>query len=149
MATSSPRTKKIRSQPPDVIVAVGSKNNMQEFNCYATILSYASEYFDKMLATNMTESNNKRINFPDKDPEDWKEFYKYIDPTKIGTAKRELETLSVRNAMRLSSWFHEFQMGSHKRECDAVLSKEVNTIARRGPHFNEFWDVKKLKVLLT
>ena len=42
----SPTPKKIRSQPPDVIVAVGQGESMQEFPCYKIALSFASPYFD-------------------------------------------------------------------------------------------------------
>ena len=45
------------------------------------------KYTTAMLSTNMTENNESRIEFPDKDPTDqWKVFYPFIDPSKIGMA---------------------------------------------------------------
>jgi len=56
----------VRVQSPDVIVAVGSGDNMQEFECYKINLSFAAEYFDIMLSSGMVEDNISRISFPDK-----------------------------------------------------------------------------------
>lgn len=59
---SSPSsTKKLRSQPPDLIVSVGSDNNRQDFLCYSQILCFASEVFDAMLTT----SNDKNMSSND------------------------------------------------------------------------------------
>ena len=49
-------TKKLRSERPDIVVAVGSGEAMQEFKCYSTVLCLASEYFDAMLSSSMQES---------------------------------------------------------------------------------------------
>ena len=56
----------VRVQSPDVIVAVGSGDNMQEFECYKINLSFAAEYFDIMLSSGMVEDTISRISFPDK-----------------------------------------------------------------------------------
>jgi len=46
----SPVSKKIRYQPPDVIVSVGSGDAVQEFKCYGVALSFALPYLDAMLS---------------------------------------------------------------------------------------------------
>ena len=56
----------VRVQSPDVIVAVGSGDNMQEFECYKINLSFAAEYFDIMLSSGMVEDTISKISFPDK-----------------------------------------------------------------------------------
>ena len=68
----------IRSMPPDVTVVVGTGDNQQEFECYKVVLSFASPYLDAMLSTDMVENSTSRIEFPDKDPEEWKIIYGYM-----------------------------------------------------------------------
>lgn len=132
----SPTPKKIRSSSPDVIVAVGQGDGVQEFECYKIALSFASAYFDAMLSADMAESNSSRIAFPDKDPEEWKLFYQFIDPNQIGEVKNDV-TIDEKNAPKLVPWFNEFQMGAHVEECDKVLS----TFAEATNLL--FWDKKK------
>ena len=72
---TSPPTKGIRSQAPDVTVSVGSGESKQEFKCYKVVLSFASSYLDAMLSSSMKEGEIGHIDFPDKDPEEWKLFY--------------------------------------------------------------------------
>ena len=64
--------------PPDVTVVVGTGDNQQEFECYKVVLSFASPYLDAMLSNDMVENNNSRIEFPDKDPDEWKIVYGYM-----------------------------------------------------------------------
>ena len=128
---SQPETKKIRSSPPDVIVAVGRDDKMQEFECYRIALSFASPYFDAMLSADMAENNNSRIELPDKDPGEWKLFYKFIDPNKIATATPEV-VINEETAIVLTKWFHEFQMEKYLSECDEVLRKKVSSLAWLG-----------------
>lgn len=56
--------KKIRSQSPDVTVIVGKGDNMQAFECYKIVLSFASPFFDAMLSVEMAEKNASRIELP-------------------------------------------------------------------------------------
>jgi hypothetical protein len=63
--------KKLTSQAPDVTVVVGSGDDAREFHCYGVILASASPVLDAMLSSGMKESENKRIEFPDKRPEEW------------------------------------------------------------------------------
>ena len=70
--------KKLRSQPPDIIVAVGQGDNKTEFECYKFLLCCNSEYFDSMFSLPMRENETSRIHLPDKDPEEWKIFYDVI-----------------------------------------------------------------------
>ena len=76
----------IRSQAPDVTVLIGSGDSKQKFKCYKVMLSFASEYLDAMLSSSMKEGEMNVIEFPDKDPEEWKLFYDFISPQKIGEA---------------------------------------------------------------
>jgi len=81
-----------------------------------------------MLSTNMAENNESRIEFPNKDPNEWKVFYPFIDPFQIGEAKHP--TIDDENVMTLVPWFHEFQMGSLHQQCDEFLSDKVLSLAR-------------------
>lgn len=64
----SPTSKRVKSQPPDVIVSVGSDDNVEEFECYGVVLSFASPVFDAMLSTEMREKNDNCIKLPDRIP---------------------------------------------------------------------------------
>eukprot|EP00956_Cyclotella_meneghiniana_P005657 scaffold7287_cov41-Cyclotella_meneghiniana.AAC.2 len=72
-------SKTIISQPPDVTVIVGSGKTKQEFQCYGILLAAASPVLDAMLSSGMAESENKRIEFPDKDPAVWELLLRCID----------------------------------------------------------------------
>ena len=74
-----PSPKRVRSQPPDVAVAVGQGDSKVEFECYGTLLSFASEVFDTMLSTNMKEKETNRIELPHKKPQEWEMFYDFIE----------------------------------------------------------------------
>ena len=125
MSAQQPSLKKIRSQTPDVIVAVGQGHSMQEFYCYRVILSFASEYFDTMLSASMIENETGRIEFPNKDPLHWREFYSFIDPNKLSVVETHT-SIDVATAMKFVPWFHEFQMMSFLNKCDIVLAGSVD-----------------------
>ena len=132
--TSGPRRalvqpKKIRALPPDITVVVGKGDAREEFECYKVALSFASPYFDAMLAANMTENDTSRIEFPTKDPKEWKMFYPFIDPSQIGQAV-QAATIHDGNAMILVPWFQEFQMEGYFEECDNFLSDKVLSLAK-------------------
>ena len=129
--------KRLRSHDPDMIVSVGSGDDKQEFECYKLILCYASEYFDVMLSHKMKETNTSRIEFPDKDPAEWKEFYKFIDPDTIATAK-----VTHDNALMLVPWFQEFQKFKLLKQCDEMIGqKEFLELYTNNPSFSDvrFW----------
>ncbi|KAK1747797.1 hypothetical protein QTG54_001760 [Skeletonema marinoi] len=132
-------SKKIRSQPPDVIVAVGSGESMQEFHCYRVILSFASDYFDTMLSASMIENETGRIEFTNKDPLMWKKFYSFIDPDKLSVAETHA-TIDVTTAITFVPWFHEFQMTSFLKKCDVVLAERVEKIRAYEHEFLSFND---------
>lgn len=113
----SPARKKVKSRPPDVIVSVGSGDNKQEFECYGVTLSFASEYLDAMLGSSMREGTMNIIEFPEKDPEEWKSLYEFISPETNRTAK-----ITNKNVLVLIPWFHEFQMAGYVNECDKYLA---------------------------
>jgi len=112
----------VRSQAPDVTVLVGSGESKQEFKCYKVILSFASEYLDAMLSSNMKEGEMGTVEFPDKDPEEWKLFYDFISPQKIGEASISA-VISDDNVMILLPWFNEFGINAYVKECDVFLSQ--------------------------
>ena len=114
---NEPKHKKLRSQPPDIIVAVGSGTNQKEFECYSQILCFASEYFDTMLSAPMRERTNARIEFPDKDPEEWKLFFNFIDPS---TSHSTAAQVNKDNVFILAPWFHEHQMDFLFEQCDEI-----------------------------
>jgi uncharacterized membrane protein len=72
-------TKLLKSQAPDVTVVVGSGAAAQEFQCYGVILAAASPVIDAMLGSGMKECEQKRIEFPDKDPDEWKIILQCLD----------------------------------------------------------------------
>ena len=76
--TTQLQQKRSRSMPPDVTVVVGTGDNQQEFECYKAVLTLASPYLDAMLGNDMVENSTSRIEFPDKDPEEWKILYGYM-----------------------------------------------------------------------
>lgn len=100
---------------PDVTIVVGK----QSFLHHSFLLCYASEYFDTMLSSGMQESQNKRIEFPDKDPEEWKLVYSFLEPRALSTAVGVRITKD--NAKALLPWFHEFGMTAMLKESDERL----------------------------
>lgn len=100
---------------PDVTVVVGGTAFMH----HSFILCYASEYFDTMLSSGMQESENKRIEFPDKKPADWKLFYPFLEPRSLSTAHTVRVTKD--NAKAVLPWFHEFDMADLLHESDEKL----------------------------
>lgn len=133
----------LRSQPTDVIVAVGSGDAMKEFECYKVALAHAAEYFDVMLSAGMAEDEMSRIEFPDKDPETWVEFYKLIDPLQVRRAEKEKVT--GENVLKLLPYFHEFQMKEYLTASEETIKKYVienipgNYKTDNKTEFIKFW----------
>ena len=94
-----------------------------------------------MLSTNMTENNESRIEFPNKDPDEWKMFYPFIDPFQIGEALSTHATINDENVMILVPWFHELQMDSLYQQCDQFLSDKVLSLAR-AEKVKNYWGLK-------
>ena len=113
----------VRSQAPDVTVSVGSGDTKQEFKCYKVILSFASDYLDAMLSSSMKEGEMGVIDFPDKDPEEWKLFYDFISPQNIGKPNHIAE-INNENVTVLLPWFHELSIDAYVNECDVFLSQK-------------------------
>eukprot|EP00578_Thalassiosira_sp_NH16_P024590 CAMPEP_0181091424 /NCGR_PEP_ID=MMETSP1071-20121207/8392_1 /TAXON_ID=35127 /ORGANISM="Thalassiosira sp., Strain NH16" /LENGTH=346 /DNA_ID=CAMNT_0023173565 /DNA_START=519 /DNA_END=1560 /DNA_ORIENTATION=+ len=160
--------KKIRSQPPDVIVSVGSGKTKREFQCYKVILSFASDYLDTMLNSSMKiclrlprydaklehEGGDFKPNeFPDKVPEEWEMLYEFIAPQKIGRSRHNSNAnINSDNVMTLLPWFHEFQMNDYVRDCDDYIAQhfigeEGRSFWKYERHQNElisvYWPRKK------
>eukprot|EP00545_Synedropsis_sp_CCMP1620_P009578 CAMPEP_0119008368 /NCGR_PEP_ID=MMETSP1176-20130426/3645_1 /TAXON_ID=265551 /ORGANISM="Synedropsis recta cf, Strain CCMP1620" /LENGTH=383 /DNA_ID=CAMNT_0006960683 /DNA_START=94 /DNA_END=1245 /DNA_ORIENTATION=- len=100
---------------PDVTVIVGDTS----FRHHSFILCYASEYFDTMLSSGMIESEHKIIEFPDKEPDDWKVFYPFLEPRSLSTANTVRVTKD--NAKAVLPFFHEFDMADLLKESDEKL----------------------------
>lgn len=124
-------SKKI-SLEPDVTVVVGSGENQQEFQCYGVILASASPVLDAMLSSGMSESTSRRIEFPNKDPEEWKLFERCIDPAGaslinfdyVGHDDNEFLNESTAR-MLVANYFHELAMEQYLKKCDDILYPEV------------------------
>ena len=110
-------TKKVRYTSPDVVVSVGSGESMREFQCYGSFLSYASPVLDAMLSSRMKEGQTGRIEFPNKDPEEWNLFYEFISPAHPSDITND-------NVLILLPYFHEFEV-NHQwvDKCDEHLAK--------------------------
>ena len=118
----------LRSQSPDVTVAVGRGDARQEFQCYATVLALASPYFDAMFCAGMREKTSGFVEFPDKDPEEWKLFYRFVSPGRV-------LNISEETVLTLAPWFHEFQMEACLGECDEAISAIVKNISNKTDSF--------------
>ena len=136
-STLVPLKRKFRSQPPDIIVAVGQGDNKIEFECYKLFLCCNSEVFDSMFSHSMRENQTSRIELPDKDPDEWKVFYDCIGP---GTAN--LSQVTTENAMTLAPWFHEYQMEALLARCDDIIHDSIIS------DDNDIVEVDNLKTLL-
>lgn len=118
--------KRITSQEPDVTIIVGSGKNKKEFQSYGVILAASSPYFDAMLSSGMREGETRRIEFPDKDPEEWTLVMQCMDPANATLLPdHEQSPLDKTNAAELVPWFHELQMDNYLSKCDSILAALV------------------------
>ena len=146
---AQPSPKRVKSQPPDVVVVVGQGDAQVEFECYSTLLSFASEVFDTMLSTDMKEKRTHRIDLPDKNPEEWKMFYDFIEDRNAKVEARERSGVrpsvilseTKERARLLLPWFHEFQMTALVEECDDVLQRELLSFSKGEDYsrMKKFW----------
>ena len=143
-----PSPKRLKFQPPDVIVAVGQGDEVVEFECYGALLSVASEVFDTMLSTNMKEKETRRIELPDKNPQEWGIFYDFVEnrdakveaTERSGVESSDILSETKERARLLLPWFNEFQMSALVKECDNALQKELPTTEGKGNrYFKKFW----------
>lgn len=103
---------RLRSSEPDVSVIVGG----ELFRHYSVILSTCSDYFDAMLSSNMKEGSTKVIEFPDKDPNEWKLVYKFFEPAAASHADLSVHCIEV-----LAPWMSELGMTGALSCCDRSL----------------------------
>lgn len=102
--------KRLRCIEPDVNIIVGG----QTFLHYSMILSNASKYFDAMFSSNMKEARTKEVEWPEKDPEEWKQVYEFIgDPASV--------TLNEKNVETFVPWFSELRMVGWLKRADEIL----------------------------
>lgn len=121
--STTPVTKKLKSQAPDIIVSVGSGESKQDFKCYKVILCFACNYFEDMFSSGMKEGATGKVRFPKGDPEGWTLFYEFISPYNVlGKMKHDhARKITVENVMKLLPWFHQFEMKEHVQACEKCL----------------------------
>ena len=130
--------KRLKSAEPDVVVVVGVGDEAKEFRCHKIALAVASGFFDAMFSSNFAENTENRVRFPNKVPEEWQLFYKFIEHQGRVTST---------NARTLVPWFHEFGMPRYLVDCDMILRDEVKRLSasvptemRTPPTYNSsFW----------
>lgn len=128
--------RKLKAQETDLTVVVGDI----EFYHYKIILCSGSDFFDTMLSTQMRENDENRIEFPDKNPDEWLEVYSFIDQT-----YGESPTINIGNALKLISWFDFFAMDELAEKCDKVHSESLPEYIDFFVAFGELWDTCKAK----
>lgn len=116
------------SQQPDVVVGTGEK--AKEYQCYSVILAHASPVLDAMLSSGMRESENRRIEFPDKDPADWEALLESIDTSRTSIFYDQTDSylddvINESNVKSLIPLFHELQMDHYLIKCDDIFSMKV------------------------
>jgi hypothetical protein len=80
--------------------------------------------FDVMLSSGMMESKNKRIEFPDKHPIEWKMFQKCIDPSEFLCSHLRVKvSVTAMIVMFESMTFHQLK---HIRSVDQDLQLWTN-----------------------
>ena len=119
---TDPPWKKIKSVPPDLIVSVGSGPSKQEFECYKVVLCFAIE--------DMKEGTLSKIEFPTRDPSEWKLFYEFIFPAIIGMRFRD--EINEENALKLLPWFDEFAMSDELEECRQIEMRRIDAKIKRN-----------------
>lgn len=120
--------KRLKSMEPDLTVAVGGV----EFFHYKFVLCNSCEFFDNMLSANMRESSTSRIEFPDKDPTEWLEVYKFLDPPVecLGVEKSLSAMITANSAERLLPWFDYLGLDKLAKDCDEVFAKHLRRLYR-------------------
>eukprot|EP00548_Thalassiothrix_antarctica_P020635 CAMPEP_0194186866 /NCGR_PEP_ID=MMETSP0154-20130528/48620_1 /TAXON_ID=1049557 /ORGANISM="Thalassiothrix antarctica, Strain L6-D1" /LENGTH=295 /DNA_ID=CAMNT_0038906205 /DNA_START=70 /DNA_END=953 /DNA_ORIENTATION=- len=81
-----------------------------------------------MLSSGMQESQNKVISFPDKNPEEWKLFYPFLEPRSLSTS--DVVGVTKENAKAILPWFHEFGLNKLLKESDDKLWCSLLTLKR-------------------
>ena len=89
----------------------------------------------------MKESETKRIEFPDKDPEEWELFLQCIDNAspllfqlneddfyKYDTEPHRDERINFSNVRALIPLFHEFQMEKYLHRCDLEAKRGIDCV---------------------
>jgi hypothetical protein len=131
--------KRFKSVDPDVTVVVGGV----EFYHYKTIMCSRCEFFDNMFSAGMRESKDNRIEFPDKNPDEWIEIYKLlslegselrkeiegkINPTPFHIHKANQKTFT------LIFWFDYLGLCDVVEICDQVAAGGRQEHYQKRPH---------------
>jgi hypothetical protein len=127
--------KRLASVKPDVTVVVGGI----EFFHYAAVLCLKCPFFDRMLSSHMKESIEKRIEFPEKDPDEWLEVYPLLTLEGAEIQKKMEEKfpdglrilLSI--AQKFISWFDFLDRVDLVEKFDEVHTQAWNKFAESHP----------------
>ena len=128
-------SKRLKSMAPDVTVVVGGR----KFRHYKVLLCMGCSFFDTMLSTSnaMKESQENRIEFPDKDPDEWEVVYKFLDPTVSDAEKDTIFQNALRKdedgklkptrvlALRYLTWFDYLGMETLLQKYDKMLANDI------------------------
>jgi len=77
--------KRFKAMEPDVTIVIAGK----EFYHYKYDLCEISDFFDNMLAANMRESKENRIEFKDKNPDEWVDVYRLLKSRDVKIVLRD------------------------------------------------------------
>ncbi|CAB9522646.1 expressed unknown protein [Seminavis robusta] len=142
--------RRLESHDPDVVVRVGGI----EFFHYRSILcARLDEYItqqekhqtpddvvgdhDDAQSNDHLDKNSKNnvvviLDFPDRDPKEWLEVYKFLD---FGSSSLRFSSLlekplssciaASKNVDMLASWFELLGLKEHLKQCDYILHKQI------------------------
>jgi hypothetical protein len=120
-----PLARPIRGVEPDVTIVV----NGTEFQHYSVLLCLSSEYFDAMFANDMKEKREKRVVFPDKDPEEWKVVASFFEPHVLPNSGPQV---TGANVQMLLPWFQELVVPELLQHCKLVYHKHVKDVLSKS-----------------
>jgi hypothetical protein len=116
--------RRLKCMDPDMIIVVGGV----EFFHFKSILCSFCPFFDNMLFANMKESKESRIEFLDKDPDEWMMVYKYLT-LEGAEAEKQLRAgmLAGERPCDLLAWFDYLGCDHLLKICDEVAANRETT----------------------
>jgi hypothetical protein len=121
--------KRLRSSEPDVTVVVGGV----EFFHYKLILCMSCSFFDTAFSSQMKETQNGccRIEFPDKNPDEWPQVHRFLDPFESVGVEDLLEVVPTEGngtgleIIQLLQWFDYLGLVALVKKADQVAAKKL------------------------
>lgn len=114
---------RLRSAEPDITVIVGSEGETESFSYHGALLAAHSGYIDALLVSNMKESNESTIRFPEISVDTWKDIVRFLDPIKVidedGKVVHDLP--SVEEVLELVPFFDKYQFEVGLHVCDLAI----------------------------